>query len=93
VAQNALGVLRESRRLDSDRSDLAVAILTQVDLKKHARYRYGDAGEFLAKRGKYGSRFIEAQPAKGGKDPTAGTHDEQAQRPSVAGEGSDGCAV
>jgi succinoglycan biosynthesis transport protein ExoP len=93
VAQNALGVLRESRCLDSDRSDLAVAILTQVDLKKHARYRYGDAGEFLAKRTKYGSRFIEAQPDKGSKDPTAGTHDEQAQRPSVAGEGLDGCAV
>ena len=93
VAQNALSVLRGSRCLDKDRSDVAVAILTQVDLKRHARYRYGDAGEFLAKRSKYFSRFIEAQPGKGDKDPTAGGNDEQPHRSKVPGEETDGCSV
>jgi succinoglycan biosynthesis transport protein ExoP len=93
VAQNALGVLRESRCLDKDRGDLAFAILTQVDLKRHARYRYGDAGEFLAKRSKYCSHFIGSQPDTGDKDPTAGPQDEQPQRPKVPGEGTDGCSV
>ena len=77
VAQNALSLLRDSDLLDMDRSDLAVAIVTQVDLKRHARYRYGDAGEVLVKRKKYYSRSVEAQPDTGDKDPTAGAHDEQ----------------
>lgn len=93
VAQNALSVLRESRCLDKDRGDLAAAVLTQVDLKKHARYRYGDAGEFLAKRSKYSSRFIEARPDTGNKAPTSGAQDEQPQKPKVPGEGTDGCSL
>jgi polysaccharide biosynthesis transport protein len=47
VVQNALGLLRNSGGLNKDPSDLAMAIVTQVDLKRHARYRYGDVGEFL----------------------------------------------
>lgn len=47
AAENALSLLRDSGDLNKDRSDLAMAILTQVDLKRHARYRYGDVGEFL----------------------------------------------
>jgi Mrp family chromosome partitioning ATPase len=47
AAQNAMSLLRDSGDLNKDRSDLAVAIVTQVDLKRHARYRYGDVGEFL----------------------------------------------
>jgi uncharacterized protein involved in exopolysaccharide biosynthesis/Mrp family chromosome partitioning ATPase len=62
VAQNALSLLRDSGCLDKDRSDLAIAIVTQVDLKRHARYRYGDIGEFLVKHSKYYSRSMEAQP-------------------------------
>jgi polysaccharide biosynthesis transport protein len=93
VAQNALSLLRDSRCLDKDRSDLAVAIVTQVDLKRHARYRYGDVGEFLVKHRKYYSRFIKAQPHKGDRHPTAGAHDEQPHRPKIPGEGTDGCSV
>jgi Mrp family chromosome partitioning ATPase len=93
VAQNALSLLRDSGCLDKDRSDLAIAIVTQVDLKRHARYRYGDVGEFLAKHRKYYSRFIKAQPDTGNRDPTAGAHDEQPHKPKVAGDGTDGCSV
>ena len=86
VAQNALSLLRDAGCLDKDRSDLATAIVTQVDLKRHARYRYGDVGEFLAKRRQYYSRFIEAQPDTGDRDPTAGAHDEQPHKPKVPGD-------
>jgi succinoglycan biosynthesis transport protein ExoP len=48
VSQNALNLLRQSGSLNGAGGDVAAAIVTQVDLKKHARYRYGDAGEFLA---------------------------------------------
>jgi succinoglycan biosynthesis transport protein ExoP len=86
VAQNALSLLGDSGCLDKDRSDLASAIVTQVDLKRHARYRYGDVGEFLAERRKYYSRFIEAQPNTGDRDPTAGAHDEQPHKLNVPGD-------
>src|SRR6266849_976986 len=86
VAQNALSLLRDSGCLDMDRSDLAIAIVTQVDLKRHARYRYGDVGEFLVKHRNYYSRSIEAQPDTGDKDPTAGAHHEQPSRPNVPGD-------
>lgn len=93
VAQNALSLLRDSGCLDKDRSDLAIAIVTQVDLKRHARYRYGDVGEFLAKHSKYYSRSIEAQTDTGDMDPTAGAHDEQPSRPKVPGGETDGCSA
>jgi succinoglycan biosynthesis transport protein ExoP len=51
VAQNALGLLRKSGSLNKEHSDLAMAIVTQVDLKRHAQYRYGDVGEFLVGAG------------------------------------------
>jgi polysaccharide biosynthesis transport protein len=86
VAQNALSMLRDSGCLDMDRSDLAVAIVTQVDLKRHARYRYGDVGEFLVKHSKYYSRSIEVQPDTGGKDSTAGADDEQPSGLKVPGD-------
>jgi succinoglycan biosynthesis transport protein ExoP len=46
VSQNALRLLRQSGALNGAGGAPATAIVTQVDLKKHARYRYGDAGEF-----------------------------------------------
>ncbi|MDX8457089.1 Wzz/FepE/Etk N-terminal domain-containing protein [Mesorhizobium sp. VK9D] len=52
VAQNALSLLHKSGGLDKDHSDLAMAIVTQVDLKRHARYRYGDVGEFSSGPGR-----------------------------------------
>ena len=53
IAQNALNLLRNAGFLDRDHSDLASAVVTQVDLKKHARYHYGDIGESLVKYRKY----------------------------------------
>ncbi|WP_217578649.1 polysaccharide biosynthesis tyrosine autokinase [Mesorhizobium sp. GbtcB19] len=52
VAQNALDLLHKSGGLDREHGDLAMAIATQVDLKKHARYRYGDVGEFSSGTGR-----------------------------------------
>ena len=49
VAQNALDLLRHSGCLDKQRKDFAVAILTQVNLKKHVRYEYGDVGQYLGR--------------------------------------------
>jgi len=48
VALNALSLIRGCDRLDAEQES-PVAILTQVDLARHARYRYGDVGELLAK--------------------------------------------
>lgn len=48
VALNALNLIRNGDRLDTEQES-PVAILTQVDLARHARYRYGDVGEILAK--------------------------------------------
>ncbi|MCW3474798.1 GumC family protein [Limobrevibacterium gyesilva] len=53
VAQNALALLRSTGCLDKGRSDLAGAVIMQVNLKKHARYRYGDSGEFFMRYKKY----------------------------------------
>ncbi|MBR0722543.1 GumC family protein [Bradyrhizobium manausense] len=47
-AQNALELLRNGGRLENERADFAAAIVTQVDLKRHAQYRYGDTSEFVA---------------------------------------------
>lgn len=47
VAQNALGLLRRSGSGEGDRRDAVAAVITQVDLEKHARYRYGDFSENL----------------------------------------------
>jgi polysaccharide biosynthesis transport protein len=40
VAQDALDLLRDHGHLGEDCSELVGAVLTQVDLKKHAQYRY-----------------------------------------------------
>jgi polysaccharide biosynthesis transport protein len=47
VAQNALRLLRRSAFGGNDLRDVASAVITQVDLKRHARYRYGDSCESL----------------------------------------------
>ena len=60
VARNALNLLRGSGCFDQECSDIPTAIVTQVDLKKHARYGYGDLGESLVNYRQYYSRFIKA---------------------------------
>jgi polysaccharide biosynthesis transport protein len=47
VAQNALGLLRRSAFGGDDLRDAITAVITQVDLERHARYRYGDFSENL----------------------------------------------
>ena len=60
VARNALNLLRGAGCFDHECSDIPTAIVTQVDLKKHARYGYGDVGESLVRYRQYYSRFIKA---------------------------------
>jgi uncharacterized protein involved in exopolysaccharide biosynthesis/Mrp family chromosome partitioning ATPase len=47
VAANAIQLLRHSSRFDCDALSSVYAVLTRVNLAMHARYRYGDTGEFL----------------------------------------------
>jgi polysaccharide biosynthesis transport protein len=56
LAYNALGSLRNSCSLGNGLRHSPIAILEQVDLKKHAKYRYGDIGECLIKYRRYYSR-------------------------------------
>ena len=57
TAQNAVNVLRSSGCLDENRVQPST-VLTQVDLKEHARYRYGDVGEHFVKYEKYYSNSV-----------------------------------
>jgi uncharacterized protein involved in exopolysaccharide biosynthesis/Mrp family chromosome partitioning ATPase len=56
VAQNALRQLRDAGCLDKEWSERPTAVVTQVELEKHARYQFGDTGELLAKYRDYYSR-------------------------------------
>jgi hypothetical protein len=49
VARNAAAMLADPLSYRGRRPARVVAALTQVDLKRHARYRYGDSGEFLGR--------------------------------------------
>jgi polysaccharide biosynthesis transport protein len=55
VALNALSPIRDAEQ------ESPVAILTQVDLARHARYRYGDVGELLAK---YARHYAHARGSR-----------------------------
>jgi len=57
--QNALNLLRDDAALAmAPQLPSVSALITQVDLREHARYRYGDVGEYLSLHEKYatGSR-------------------------------------
>jgi polysaccharide biosynthesis transport protein len=58
LAQHALNELRGRPHSDKECIELPVAVVTQVELKKHARYRYGDVSESLVKYRKQYSRSI-----------------------------------
>lgn len=47
VAQNALNLLRSSGSSAEQQRQPVTALIAQVDLKKHARYGYGDVGEYF----------------------------------------------
>jgi hypothetical protein len=74
-----MALLRDSGCLKEARNDFAASILTQVDLKRHARYRYGDVGEFLSSHKEYYSRPPRSGREMGDKEPTAGNDDMQAE--------------
>jgi succinoglycan biosynthesis transport protein ExoP len=58
IVQNAMNLLRNLDGLPEKNVDIPVALLTQVDLKEHASYRYGDVGEALFKYENYYSRSV-----------------------------------
>jgi cellulose biosynthesis protein BcsQ len=92
VAQNALSLLRDAGWSGKDHGNRVIAIVTQVNLKRHARYHYGDVGEFLARRGKSQPRFMEGQPGTGFGDPRASSVDN-AHRSKMSGDEADGRSV
>jgi Mrp family chromosome partitioning ATPase len=53
IAQNALNALCSPSETAAGRRIETVAVVTQVDLKRHARYRYGDAVEAYVKYKRY----------------------------------------
>jgi uncharacterized protein involved in exopolysaccharide biosynthesis len=56
VAQSALNLLRAQGSMERGQNFIG-AVVTQVNLKKHALYRYGDTGEFSVKYKKYFSTY------------------------------------
>jgi uncharacterized protein involved in exopolysaccharide biosynthesis/Mrp family chromosome partitioning ATPase len=106
VSQNALRLLRQSGSLNGAGGAPATAILTQVDLKKHARYRYGDAGEFLVTHDAMAAPPLDAERKE--TEASSARNDRsllalrnklgslkagRPSRPKAAGEGADGRAV
>jgi Mrp family chromosome partitioning ATPase len=63
LAQNALNLLRNPGLSAAHRLRPVRALITQVDLAKHARYGYGDIGEYFLKHEKYSSDSSEARTA------------------------------
>jgi uncharacterized protein involved in exopolysaccharide biosynthesis/Mrp family chromosome partitioning ATPase len=73
LVQNALNLLRSSGGSAAQQLPPVSALITQVDLKKHARYGYGDAGEYFLNYEKYSSRSGEANPAATFREPRIST--------------------
>ncbi len=82
VAQNALRLLRDAGCLDKEWGELPAAIVTQVNLKRHAQYGFGDAGELRVTYRKYYARSMKAWRSAG---PAAGSTSNR-RRPSVSPE-------
>jgi polysaccharide biosynthesis transport protein len=66
VARNALSRLGNPDGFEGERVAKPVAVLTQVDLNKHARYRYGDVGESMAE---YNRHYRSARGSDRGDRP------------------------
>ena len=83
TAQNAVNVLRSAGCLDQDRAQPST-VLTQVDLKEHARYRYGDVGEHFVKYEKYYSNSVGYwRPKLSLPKPTAASPEDDLQKAKV----------
>ncbi len=63
LAQSALNLLRSPGGSLAQPLQSVSALIAQVDLKKHARYGYGDAGEYFLNYEKSSSRSVAARPA------------------------------
>ncbi|MCU4181748.1 Wzz/FepE/Etk N-terminal domain-containing protein [Bosea sp. BH3] len=64
VARSATRLLREASGLGKEWSEVTTAILTQVDVKRHAQYRFGDAGELTLRYRRYYARGLKAWRSK-----------------------------
>ena len=53
MAQNAVSLLHDARPRDLGRDEMIAGVVTQVDVNKHARYRYGDASESFVRYARY----------------------------------------
>ncbi len=63
MAQNAINLLRTVGSMGGINSqDVIGAVISQVDLNRHARYRYGDVGESIVANRHY---YTEDGPSKG----------------------------
>ena len=58
VVQNAMNLLHSPNGALDKTADMPAVLLTQVNLKEHASYRYGDFGEALVKYDNYYSRSV-----------------------------------
>lgn len=72
IAQNAIGELKALGWSDKTIAERVRAVVTRVNLKRHASYQYGDAVELLARRR---NNYSPAQPAKPLKDDLKKTAD------------------
>jgi Mrp family chromosome partitioning ATPase len=63
IARNALDLLRSGSRSPTPEPQSISAVVAQVDLEQHARYGYGDAGEYFQR--------YERNPSRSGEVGTA----------------------
>jgi Mrp family chromosome partitioning ATPase len=82
VARNALDLLRDTRILGAACNSMVSAVITQVDVRRHAQYRYGDAVESYARHAQY---YLKAASATGPQNLPAQrtSRDETARPPTV----------
>jgi succinoglycan biosynthesis transport protein ExoP len=66
VAQYAANLLRGPSPSERDPAGFASAVITRVDLKKHAHYRYGDVVQTPAAKGNDFSRASQPSPVREG---------------------------
>lgn len=86
VAQNAVRELQELGWSDRTIAERVRAVVTHVNLKRHASYKYGDAVELLVRRGnKYGPTRA-APPVKDNKQKPADKPDQEETTVQVAAE-------
>jgi uncharacterized protein involved in exopolysaccharide biosynthesis/Mrp family chromosome partitioning ATPase len=65
VARNALELLRDTRILGAACNSIVSAVITQVDVRRHAKYRYGDAVESYVRYAQY---YLKNPPPIGGQN-------------------------